>query len=153
MDPASATVALVGFAASIAGLAGAAAQSCQALQTFCKGLTTAQKNVQRLSDLIRRLEFITNQLQIIDTSRLKGRLDSDTEQYWRHQATQMCSDLHEFRDKVWKLENKFRAKTVTSMDLSARLLVVFSTDETTRYERLFSSHIEAANLVFSILTK
>jgi hypothetical protein len=95
MDPASATVAFVGFAASIAGLAGAAVQSCQALHTFCKGFTTAHQNVQRLSGLIKRLEIIMNRLQNIDTSRLKGRLDSDTERYWRQQAADMCTDLHE----------------------------------------------------------
>lgn len=153
MDPASATVALVGFAASIAGLAGTVFQSCQALHTFCKGLATAHQNVQRLSSLIKRLEIVTNQLQNIDTSRLKGRLDNETERYWRQQAADMRKDLYEFHEKVSKLENKFRARTFTSVDVTARLRVMFSNEETTRYERLFSSHIEAANLVLSILTK
>ncbi|KAK3071563.1 hypothetical protein LTR53_008402 [Teratosphaeriaceae sp. CCFEE 6253] len=152
MDPASAAVAVLGLAASVAQLTSMAIASCKTLHSFCRDTSDAPDNVDRLLRLLQKLELVTERLYPMVASLGHSTGDGVTV-FWQQHAVEMKRDIQVFRDKVAKLERGFRAKDRPLKTILARMRVVFSNDETARYERVFSSHVETATLMLSMTTR
>ena len=58
MDPASATVAFVGFAASLATLAGLVIESAKTIKEFCSKFESAPDDLERILATLQQLELL-----------------------------------------------------------------------------------------------
>lgn len=153
MDPASAAIAFVGFAGSIAQLAAVAVASCQTLHSVYKNVANAPAKVDRLAKLLRKLELIATRMRDIDTQGLEEVLRKETDSFWKQDAAEMQKDLEQFRIRMSKLEHGFASKAVVPKHLIARLRVLFSEEETTEYERIFTAHVDTATFMLSVTTR
>jgi len=153
MDPASAAVAFVGFSASVVQLSAVTLNSCQTLHHFYKGYSNAPANVDRLAKLLKRLELVASRLHNLDTPCIEGSIQHNVDQFWEQHAREMKDDLEQFRNLVVKLEKKLKVKSHTPKQVFARLRVVFSDEETTKWEQVLSAHIATATSMLSVMTR
>lgn len=153
MDPASATVVFVGFAASIASLSTVVVNSCKTIHNVWHLLKDAPQDVHRLRRKIKRLEIVILEIEKVvvqfgeDTSRL------GSQQYWVDQILEMVDDFTILKDKINSLQANLTAKTLSRKNLGARVRKFFSEDEILKYEGILSGHLQTFNIMFCLQSR
>jgi hypothetical protein len=137
MDPASATVAFVGFTASITTLAAALFTSCKTLRNLCHDLQDAPQDLRRLFRNVQTLERMV--LQVKHTGAEVGADASfaHLQTYW----------------KVFKLQAGLNKPSPSSRHIRARFYKVFSESDIEYYEELLSRHLDVFTVLYNILSK
>lgn len=152
MDPASAAVVFVGFAASIASLSAVVVNSCKTIQNVWHLLKDAPQDVHRLLRKIKRLEKVILEIEKVvqfgeDTSR------PDSQQYWVDQILEMVDDFTILKDKINSLQANLTAKTLSRKNLGARVRKFFSEDEIIKYEGILSGHLQTFNVMYCLQSR
>lgn len=153
MDPASATVAFVGFAASIATLAAVVADSCKTIHNVWHSLKDAPQDVCRLLRKMRRLEKV-----ILEIERVVVRFDEDpslldSKQYWVDQIVEMVDDFAILKDKINNLQVALTAKKFSKTHLWARARKFLSEDDILKYESILSGHLQTFHIMYSLQSR
>ncbi|KAH0565040.1 hypothetical protein GP486_001566 [Trichoglossum hirsutum] len=152
MDPASASVAAVGFAASILTLATAAAQSSRAIHNLWHNLRDAPEDLKRLLRTIETLELLTREIADKSHGYWSDGLPEGLRDLWNNRAELMKEDFRGLENSVAKLEKSIAGKTYSNQHIRMRVQKFFSNDKIKGYEKKLSSHVETFTLALSILS-
>ncbi|KAF2114230.1 hypothetical protein BDV96DRAFT_633020, partial [Lophiotrema nucula] len=152
MDPASATVAFVGFAASITTLTATLFNSCKTLRDLCHDLGNAPQDLHRLLRNVQILERMVIQVKQTGTEIVSDESMAHLDAYWKNNATDMETDLQGFHQKVSKLQSGLDKPSVTSKHVRARFYKVFTESDIAHYERLLSQHLDIFTVLYTILS-
>lgn len=152
MDPASAAVAFVGFAASIATLSAVVANSCKTIHNVWHSLKDAPQDVRRLLRKMNRLEKVILEIEkvVVQSVEVSSRLDS--QQYWVDQILEMVDDFTILKDKINSLHVNLTAKT-SKKNLTTRVRKFFSEDDILKYESILSGHLQTVNVMYSLQSR
>lgn len=155
MEPASATVAFVGFAASLVTLASIVANGSKSAASLYKSLKEAPDDVKRLLDNARNFEHLFVEIErksreYSDAGRL---LPAHLQQFWDDRITQMEIDFARLRDLLEGLERSLAGQSLSRTPLRARIKKYFSENTISTYEKILSDHRETLTLFFSILSE
>lgn len=151
MDPASAAVAFVGFAASLATLAGLAMDSLQTLCRFQDKLRNAPKDILRLQGDLKRFEAVLWEIQRQQQDGLPT-LPQHLCELWGDSAKQMQQDLERFRDFLLVFERRINQWSISSKNLRVRAKLFFSEDAVEEFQRRLSMHVQFLHTVQSLLS-
>lgn len=149
MDPASAAVAFVGFAASITTLSAVVANSCKTIHNVWHSFKDAPQDIHRLIRKMKRLEKVILEIERVvvqfgDPSLL------DSQQYWMDQIEEMVDDFAILDDKINKLQADLTAKASAKKHLWARARKFLSEDDILKYERILSDHLQTFNIMYGL---
>ena len=153
MDPASAAVAFVGFAASIASLSALILDSCNKIHSIAQSLKNAPNHIRRLFSKVKRLHSVISEIEKIGNEIGDEPFGTDVQRDWMNISTTMRADLVAFEGKVSKLQKSLDGKSLSKVHMSVRVRMFFSAEEVDRYENLLSDHVETINLFLSMLSK
>lgn len=153
MDPASATVAFVGFAASIATLSAVVADSCKTIHNVWHSLKDAPQEAHRLLRKMERLEKV-----ILEIERVVVRFGEDpslldSKQYWVDQIVEMVDDFAILKDKINNLQANLTAKKFSKTHLWARARKFLSEDDILKYESILSGHLQTFHVMFCLQSR
>ena len=152
MDPASASVAFIGVAGSIATPAGVVVESCKAIHKVWQSLKDAPRDVQRLFKKLKQLESV-----ILETKRAGEAFNGNTirldfQQEWLESIEEMSDDLVVLKAKILRLEGNLHGKFFSRKRLSAQIRKVFSEKDIAKYERILSGHLETFNMMLALIS-
>jgi hypothetical protein len=153
MDPASATVAFVGFTASITTLAAALFTSCKTLRNLCHDLQDAPQDLRRLFRNVQTLERMVVQVKQTGAEVGADASFAHLQTYWNQNALDMELDLKAFHQKVFKLQASLNKPSPSSRHIRARFYKVFSESDIEYYEELLSRHLDVFTVLYNILSK
>lgn len=153
MDPASAAVAFVGFAASIASLSALILDSCNKIHSTAQSLRNAPSHIRRLFGKIERLHRVIAEIEKIGNEIGDEHLGTDVQRDWMNIATIMRADLMALEGKISKLQRSLDGKSLSKVHMSVRVHMFFSAEEVDRYENLLSDHLETINLFLCMLSR
>lgn len=142
MDPASAAIAVVGFAASIATLSAVVVDSCKTIHNVWQSLKDAPEDIHRLLKRMEILEQVILDMGIVavqfsnDPSRL------DSQQCWVKHIEEMVHDWTILHGKINKLQANLTTKASSGKNMRARVRKFFSEDDILKYENILSSHLQ-----------
>jgi|SRR5579862_2307888 len=151
MDPTSATITFVGFAASLATVASLVVNSSKTLYNLCRRLKHAPEDIERLLRQLRDYEVLLSETQhwlqqdehanALDLQMLLSRV-----------GKQMHEDMEGFMDIMRRVEGLLRGVT-PGKRLTLRIRHILQEDAVREYERLISSHVGTLTLLLTILNK
>lgn len=153
MDPASAAIAVVGFAASIATLSAVVVDSCKTIHNVWHSLKDAPEEIHRL---IKRMEILEQVILEMGTVSVKSSKDPsrlDSQQCWLKQIEEMVHDWTILHGKINKLQAKLTAKTSSGKNMRARVRKFFSEDDILKYENILSSHLQIVIVMRSMQSR
>lgn len=153
MDPASATVAFVGFAASLASLAGLLIQSAQTIEDLCRKFKRAPDDLKRFCAALKRLELLLGLLKDRTSHYAEGDLPQDFLRFWCDNASQMEKDYHKLHTLISKLQHCFDGYSVSKKNVTARVRVFFSSAEISEFDKRLSGHVEKFSLALSMINE
>lgn len=151
MDPASATVAFIGFAASIATLAAVVIDSAKTLRNLTVGLSDAPTEVLRLAKKIDRLERIIVEVKKTGEGLKDDASSASLDAYWQEHALEMQKDFMTLQSKIAALSSNFDRKSPSSKRLWARFRVIFSEQDILKYNRIIGEHTDILNFILSMI--
>ncbi|OAG39453.1 Pyrroline-5-carboxylate [Fonsecaea monophora] len=119
MDPASASVAFIGFAASLTTLAGLVVDSVQTLSELRRRLIHAPEELERLLSVLRQHKSIL--LELRDRIRVftPEELPAELRQFWEENNTQMAADYARLKEHAEKIRTTFQETTITKKSVRA----------------------------------
>ena len=150
MDPASAAVAFVGFAGSIAALAAVVVESCKTLNNVWHSLKEAPESTRRLFQKLKRLEKIILEIQRVGELKDGGPTQSLDQHSWLENVTEMMDDFSLLKSKILKLEGNLSGKKISRKYLGALVRKIFSDEDIARFERVISGHMETFNMMLAL---
>jgi hypothetical protein len=153
MDPASATVAFVGFAASLATLAGLLIQSVQTIDDLCHKLKRAPDDLKRFCDDLKRLELLLGLLKDRTSHYAEGDLPQELLLFWHDNASQMEKDYHNLDKLISKLQRCFDGYSVSKKHVTARVRMFFSCEEILEFNKRLSGHVGKFSLALSMINE
>src|SRR5436305_7940827 len=110
MDPASATVAFVGFAASVATLAGLLIESAKTINELCSKFKRVPDDLKRFLASLQQLELLLALLKDRTSYYADEDLPQGLKQFWLDNAFQMEEDYNKLGKLVRKLQGCFDGK-------------------------------------------
>ncbi|KAF2432143.1 hypothetical protein EJ08DRAFT_695940 [Tothia fuscella] len=149
MDPASATVAFVGFAASVSTLAGLLLRSSKDVHDICQKVKHAPKELKELEGQQRLLHTISEELNLHE---LNGtQVSNQIRKAWEDILKTMTDDLHVFDNELKRMKSsiKTRAQGSRRLLLRAGLKLYFAPESIKSFNTRFSGHIGTLNLLLS----
>ncbi|MCJ1432871.1 hypothetical protein MMC27_002229 [Xylographa pallens] len=141
MDPASAVITFVGFAASLAALVAVVVDSAKTLNNLQKQLRAAPDNVKRL---VVRFEILQSLLQEVQA---RSQVHGETEvpeglrQIWEALAAPLKEDMDTFHVVVAGLEQTLNKSKGSSLKFRLRIRDFFSEPKVSEFEQKFQSHL------------
>lgn len=153
MDPASAGVAFVSFAASIASLSAITLKSCKNINNIAHSLKHAPDNIHRLCSKVERLQRLITEIERIGSELGHESLGIDLQKDWTTFAMAMKTDVVALEKKISRLQKSLNEKSSSKIHVSVRVRMYFSAEEVDKYEAILSDHVEAINILLSILSK
>lgn len=114
MDPASAGVALVGFAASITTLTAVALDSSRTLYSIRKKLQSTPEDVRRLIRQVRVFEGLLAAIRDLG-------VPQDLQEIWEESINQMREEMQQFNPVVSSLQRLLDGPTVSSKMIRLRI--------------------------------
>jgi len=152
MDPLSAGIATVGFAASLVTLTALCSESCQRLWVLNYNLRNAPEELQRLRTLVALLKTLLdsfrNQVQQGNNDTFQDTIVA----MWTHSIQQMDFDLQPFDAFVATLSIKSTSSSSKRMGIRARLRKVLAEGKLADWERTLNTHIQHFTLFHSMMT-
>lgn len=153
MDPASAAVAFVGFAASIASLSAVVVNSCKTIHNLWHSIKGAPQDVCRLLRKMKRLEKVILEIQTAVARFGEDPSLLDPQQYWVDQIEDMLDDFAILEDKINNLQADLTAKKYSKKHLWARARKFLSEDDILKYERILSDHLQTFNVMYCLQSR
>lgn len=150
MDPASAAVAFVGFAASIVTLSAVVANSCKTIHNVWHSLKDAPKDVRRLIRKMKRLAKVISEIERVVVQFGEDPSLLGSQQYWVDQIEEMVDDFAVLDNKITNLQADLTAKTSAKKHLWARARKILSEDDILKYERIISDHLQTFNVMYGV---
>lgn len=151
MDPVSAAVAAVGFAASLATLVGLVTESSRVLHNLWDKVRDTPKDVERLLDIVRVTESLVKEIAGLI---FEGSEDVPAmlQEIWNARAGLMLVDMRGLGQVVLELQNSIESETISRKHIRTSIRKFFKDDKILSYERKLSKHIETFTLVLSMLS-
>ena len=153
MDPASAAVAFVGFAASLATLVAVVIDTSKTIYNLGSKLRHAPKDVERL---LFEFEIFGGLLKEI-RSRAEEHGDANTppglRELWAVSASQMQNDMENFQSVILKLSVLLKGTISSSALVRLRIRSLFSESAVTRYRQQITAHHGILTLVQSLMSE
>lgn len=153
MDPASATVAFVGFAASLATIAGLLIQSAQTINDLCLKFKRAPDDLKRFHAVLKQLELLLGLLKDRTSHYVEEDLPQELKRFWHDNASQMKEDYHRLNTLISKLQRCFDGDSVSKKHITARLRVFFCSEEILEFDKRLSGHVEKFGLALSMINE
>ena len=153
MDPASAGIVFVGFAASLLTLASAAAQGLQNLHALCEKIEHAPEELGRLAAAVQTLESLLRDFKLRFQKDVPDGLPTGFGGLWQDSAKQMQNDLCQFEQIVSKFQAGLEGKSLSNRNIRARVRKYFSDDTIIHWERVLNAHIAKFTLLLTIITE
>ena len=147
MDPASAGIAFVGFAASLATLAAVVANSSKTLYNLRNKLKDAPEDVKRLVQDLKALETLLEEIQTRLDEHGDAGLSQRLQELWADSAAQMQEDMEDFQTVIARLDRYLNGPTVSSKHIRSRIRHYFDEDAIAKYQRKISAHTETLTLI------
>jgi len=153
MDPGSATVAFVGFAASIATLLAAAIESSRTIHDAYKSIKHAPREIQRLAQKSERLHKMISEVQNISQDFNDGLPPPFIRDFWLQNASPMYNDFLDFKARADKLQSGMAEKSATGKHMLLRVHSFFSEREMRKCEEQLSDHIQTIGILMNMLSQ
>lgn len=153
MDPASASVAIVGFAASLTTLAALVIDSCKTLYDVRNQLRNAPKDIRRLSKRLREFEYLVCGLRDIMQAHSSGNTASFIELMFENAAEQMHRDMTDFGVVIQRLKGLLNTSASPAKILALKIRHILSESAVQEYQRLITSHVGTLTLLLGMLNK
>lgn len=126
LDPASATVAFVGFAASIAALIAVISDSAQTVHTLYCSLRDAPEELAYLKRIIEGNKALLKNIFIVSQRYETRGIPRDLFECWDKAAKHVFEDLQKFKIEIDKIFNTFNASSYSKRHLRGRVRQLFS---------------------------
>jgi len=149
MDPASATVAFVGFAASLAALVGLVIESAQTNNGFCSKFERAPKELQRFQLAVKQSNCLLALLKDQTNQYADEDLPQDLRDYWLENVVQMHTDYEALEKLALKLQRQFDLSSASKKYIRARIHHFFCSDEISELE----ARLSATVAIFTLLSR
>lgn len=153
MDPASAAVAFVGFAGSIAALAGVVTESCKMLNNVWHILKDGPQDTRRLFKRLKRLETIILEIRRVGEGSTDEAFRAGFQRSWIDNVEDMREDFFALQAKILKLEGLLIAKRFSRKHLCAQVRKLFSNEDIEKYEHILSGHMETFNMMLNLYSQ
>ncbi|KAL8851088.1 MAG: hypothetical protein Q9221_003984 [Calogaya cf. arnoldii] len=150
MDPASAAVAFVGFAGSIAALAAVVTESCKTLKNVWHIMKDGPQDTRRLFKRLKRLETIILEIKRVGEESTDETFRRGFQQCWIDNVEDMREDFSALQSKILKLEGFLTAKRFSRKHLCAQIRKLFSNEDIAKYEHILSGHMETFNMMLNL---
>ena len=145
MDPTTAGVAVVGFAASVVTLAGLITDSWQTLYNLRAKLKHASEDLRTLVDKLRALQLLITELE--KTVANDQDVSIDIKSAWKEAFAQMLDDFSKFKTLVYQLKEKLDRESITGLSIRGRVKWVFSEELVANYNVRLASHIQFLEMI------
>ena len=153
MDPASAAVAFVGFAGSIAALAGVVVESCKTLNDLWHLLREAPQDTQRLFKRLKRLAIIILEVRRVGEELRDDIVGIESSRSWLGSVEDMLHNFNILKSKIMRLEGNLCAKPISKKRLCGTIQRIFSHEDIVKYERILSSHTETFTIMLALVSQ
>ena len=151
MDPASASVALVGFAASLTTLAGLALDASTTVYNVQRRFKHAPADIKRLSTELERFELLLHEVHCQIHNHLDENAASTIRTLLAGTTSQMHEDMSSFMRVVQRLNAVLCAPAGPSKLLAWRIRFILQEATVQEYQRLISSHVGVLTLLLEML--
>lgn len=153
MDPASAAVAMVGFAGSIAALAAVVVESCKTLNNLWHLLKEAPQDTQRLFKRLKRLATIILEVRHVGEELHNDTVSIESQQSWLGNVEDMLSDFNILKEKILRLEGNLSAKPLSKKRLCGAIQRIFTHDDIVKYDQILSAHTETFTIMLALVSQ
>ncbi len=153
MDPASAGIAFVGFAASLATLAAVIANSSKTLYNLRNKLKDAPEDSRILIASFKLFEDLLEEIQaqLQEHGDVAG--SQRLQKLWVDSEAQMLEDMEGFKVVVDRLDSLLNGPTLSSKRMRFRIRTYFDEDTIAKYQRKMSTHIKTLTLIQSFMSE
>jgi len=153
MDPASATVAFIGFAASLVSLVGLVIESTKTINSFYSRFERAPNELQRLQSTVKQsscfLVLLKEQTrQIADKD-----LPQNLREYWLENVVQMYTDYEALNRFALKFQEPLDLFSASKKHVRARIRHFFCSEEISELEARLSTHVPKFHLALTMVTQ
>jgi hypothetical protein len=153
MDPASAAVAFVGFAASLTTLAGLVIESAKTISELCNKLKHAPDDLKHFLANLKQYELLLSMLKDLVSEYSADELPPQLKQFWLDNAIYMKKDYDILYSLTQKLEFKLDGKTASTKHFRARFLCFFRSGEMRDFGSRLPDHILKFNIALSMINE
>jgi Zn-dependent oligopeptidase len=153
MDPASATVAFVGFAASLATLVGLVIESAKTINDFCNKFERAPKDLQRFQSIVKQSNSLLTLLKDQTSQYADGDLPQNLLEYWLENVVQMQTDYEALKKIALKLQGHFGLVSTSKKHVRARIHHFFCSGEILELETRLSAHVAKFHLALTMIAQ
>ncbi|MCJ1388436.1 hypothetical protein MMC18_001283 [Xylographa bjoerkii] len=147
MDPASAAITFVGFAASLATFVAVVVDSAKTLSNLQQQLRDAPKNVARLVERFEILQNLLQEVQAVSIAHGENELPESLRKIWKASAAQLKDDIENFRVLIARLEQTLNNSKGSSVKLRLRTRDFFSESKVSEFEKRLSIHFGTLQLI------
>jgi hypothetical protein len=153
MDPASATVAFVGFAASLATVAAVVVDSSRTLHDVYKSVKNAPREIQRMDQKSKRLHKMILEVQRMSEDLHDGEPPPFIHEFWLEHAGEIHHDFVVFKKKIENLHAGISKNTSKRKHIIMRIQTFFSEREVRKYEEQLSEHMQTIGILLNMLSQ
>ncbi len=153
MDPMSASVAFVGFAASLATLAALVVDSSRTLYNIRRKLKNAPEDIRRLSRQLTEFECLLLEVQERMRDHRVEYAASGIEMLFATAVNNMGKDMGDFGCTVQRLKGSLSAPASPRKLLGLRIRHILQEERVQEYQRLIASHIGTLTLLLEMVTR
>lgn len=153
MDPVSASVAFVGFAASMTTLVALVVDSSKTLYNVRRKLKNAPEDIRRLSRQLREFECLLSEFQKRMRDHQVEYTASGMEMLFTTAVTTMEKDMDDFQCTVQRLKGPLSAPASPRKRLELRIRHVLQEERVQQYQRLIASHVGTLTFLLEMLTR
>lgn len=144
MDPASASIAFVGFTASLATLAGLVLQSSRVVHEICQKVKDTPKEVTDLQDQLVQLHGLLQGLKENAPVPTTSGILLET---WQFAIQQLQNDMDTFSKRIQTISKHIKQKGSRSPFVGAAFRNFYEADVLKQYQVKFAGHIGAFTLL------
>ena len=147
MDPASAVISFVGFAASLATLVAVVVDSAKTLHNLQQQLRAAPDNVKRLLERFQNLQNLLQTIQTLSQRHIDTEVPEGLRQIWEAAATPLTEYINNFHVVVTRLKQRLNKSRGSSVKFWLRTYDLFSEQKVTGFDKKFQSHLDTLQFI------
>jgi len=153
MDPASASVAFIGFAASLTTLVALVLDASTTVYNAQRLFRRAPDDIRRLSTQLIHFERLLREIQEQIQGHSDGGVTAEVATLLTSATDQMHADMASFKLVIQKLNAVLSAPAAHKKLLALRLRFILQAGMVQEYQRMTSSHIEVLTLLVGMLNR
>ena len=151
MDPASAAVASVGFAASLATLVAVVVDSTKTLYNLQSQLRNAPENAQRLYRQLQFLEQLLRQIEAKSASLEAQNVPQELQEIWKSIVGELERDMNNFRNGASKLLQQLKVPSLSTKMVRLRIKTFLREDGVEKFAHRITLQQETLKLVLLLI--